>query len=112
VRQAIYLDFNATAPGKPAVREAVAAALDIGGNPSSVHGFGRRARQAVEEARERVAALVGADPGGVIFTGSGSEANNLVLSSFEPRILASAVEHDSVLARVAEPDRLRWIQPG
>ena len=101
----IYLDYNATAPMKPSVRAAVCDALDLLGNPSSVHAFGRAARRAVEDARERVAALVGAAPAQIVFTGSGTEANNLAIrGSGRPRILVSAVEHDSVFASAAEAE--------
>ncbi len=94
---ATYLDYNATAPLKPAVIAAVSAALAETGNPSSVHRFGRLARRAVEAAREQVAALVGAAPAQVIFTGSGTEANNLALAQAGRRVVVSAIEHDSVL---------------
>ena len=76
----IYLDWNATAPLRPEARAAMAAALDVCGNPSSVHAEGRAARRLVEEAREQVAALVGAEPRNVIFTSGGTEANMLALS--------------------------------
>lgn len=99
----VYMDHNATTPVRPEARDAVAAALARVGNPSSVHGFGREARRLVEDARERVAALVGAVPEGVIFTSGGTEANNLALRSCgRARILASAVEHVSVLDAVSE----------
>lgn len=75
-----YLDWNATAPLLPAAREAVLAALDSVGNPSSVHGEGRALRMLVEAARRDVAALVGAAPAHVIFTGGATEAANLVLT--------------------------------
>jgi cysteine desulfurase len=101
----IYLDANATSPLKPAVRSAMMEAIERHGNPSSVHRYGRIARRYVEEARAAVAALAGAKPTQVIFTGGGSEANNLILSSHE-HIYASAVEHDSVLAAVPEDRRL------
>ncbi len=98
-----YLDYNATAPVRPEVRAAVAAALTLSGNPSSVHGPGREARAAVEEARANVARLAGTAPGNIVFTGSGSEANNLALAGARPgRILASAIEHPSVLRPAAE----------
>ncbi len=99
----VYLDYNATAPMRPAVIEAVTSALGLFGNPSSVHGFGRAARHAVEEARERVAALVGVEPSRVVFTSGGTEANNTALrGSNGRRVIVSAVEHDSVLR--AAPD--------
>lgn len=92
-----YLDHNATTPVRPEAAAAVADALAHGGNPSSVHRFGRLARRTVEEARERIAALVGADPTGVVFTSGGTEANNLALAgSGRARVLTSAVEHASV----------------
>jgi cysteine desulfurase len=97
----VYLDHNATTPVRPAVVETVTRTLAATGNPSSVHRFGRLARKAVEDARERVAALVGATPAQVVFTSGGSEANNLALrGSGRRRILVSAVEHDSVFAAV------------
>ena len=101
MEHSVYLDFNATAPVLPAAAEAVVEALATTGNPSSVHEFGRAARGLVEDARERVAALVGADPSRVIFTSGGTEANNLALRGRQ-RVLVSAVEHPSVLR--AAPD--------
>lgn len=78
--QRIYLDYNATTPLRPAVLEAMTRTLrDCGGNPSSVHWHGREARKAVDDARHRVAALLGAKPSEVVFTGSGSEADFLAL---------------------------------
>jgi len=96
----VYLDWNATAPLRPAAREAARAALDLCGNPSSVHGEGRAARRLVEQARAEVAALIKADPRNVIFTSGGTEANALALApaAGRRRLLASAVEHHSVLA--------------
>jgi cysteine desulfurase len=107
--RAVYLDYNATAPVRPEAAAAVAEALAEPGNASSVHGFGRRARQRCEAARARVARLVGAAPVQVVFTGSGSESNNLVLrGTTRPRLLVSAGEHDSVLqAAEAETIPLR-----
>jgi cysteine desulfurase len=75
-----YLDHNATTPVRPEVVEAVARALAMPGNPSSVHAEGRAARAAVERAREQVAALVGAKASNVVFTSGGTEANATVLS--------------------------------
>lgn len=99
----VYLDHNATTPVRPEAARAVAEALAAVGNPSSVHAFGRAARRRVEDARERVAALVGACAEGVVFTSGGTEANALALRGCgRPRLLVSAVEHDSVLR--ARPD--------
>lgn len=95
---AVYLDHNATAPLRPAVAQAITECLGRVGNPSSVHRFGRAARRTVEEARERVAALVGACAADVVFTSGGTEANALALKGCgRARVLVSAVEHDSVL---------------
>jgi cysteine desulfurase len=74
------------------------AALDEVGNPSSPHAEGRRARAVVEDAREQVAALVGARPAEVVFTSGGTEANNAVLSAGWDVICVAGIEHDSVLA--------------
>jgi cysteine desulfurase len=93
-----YLDWNATAPLRPEARAACAAALDVVGNPSSPHAEGRRARAMVEDAREQVAALIGARPAEVVFTSGGTEANNAVLSTGWDTIFLAGVEHDSVLA--------------
>ena len=103
----VYLDWNASAPLRPQARDAFQAALELTGNPSSVHGEGRAARHAIERAREQVVALAGADARNVIFTSGGTEANALALSPavqtaddkrpFE-RLLVSAIEHPSVLA--------------
>lgn len=98
-RLPVYLDYNASAPLRPEAFAAVQAASALAGNPSSVHRFGRLARRALEDAREQVAAMVGARPEQVVFTGGGTEANNLaVLGAGRDRILASAIEHDSVLS--------------
>lgn len=95
----VYLDYNATAPLKPAVIDAMTAALAECGNASSVHRFGRLARRAVEAAREETAELVGVEARQVVFTSGGTEANNLAIAAAGAgrRLLVSAVEHDSVL---------------
>ncbi|SDG00475.1 cysteine desulfurase [Limimonas halophila] len=94
----VYLDHNATAPVRPEAARAVAEALAEVGNASSVHRFGRGARRRLEDAREAVAALVGARASQVIFTGGGTEANNLALRGLAgARPLVSAGEHDCVL---------------
>jgi len=99
MENAVYLDHNATTPVRPEAAEAAAAALALTGNPSSVHRFGRVARRLVEDARERVALLVGSAPADVVFTGGGSEANSLaVRGTNRRRVLVSAVEHVSVLS--------------
>src|SRR5438105_12625489 len=100
-RRESYLDWNATAPLRPEAAAAITAALADCGNASSVHRWGRRARQMVEGAREAVASLIGADPEGVVFVSGGTEANHLaLLGSGRGRVLVSAVEHSSVLQAV------------
>ncbi len=102
----VYLDYNATAPLKPAVIDAVTAALAEVGNPSSVHRFGRLARRTVETARAEIAALVGAAPAQVVLTSGGTEANNLALNVPGRTVLVSAVEHESVLRPAREALRI------
>jgi cysteine desulfurase len=96
---ATYLDYNATAPLRPEAAAAMTAAMALCGNPSSVHRHGRLARRRLEDAREQVAALVGAHPAQVVFASGATEANNLALRGpAVERRLAAAIEHDSVLA--------------
>jgi cysteine desulfurase len=103
----IYLDYNATTPVKPAVADFMAEVLREGGNPSSVHAGGRGARKRLEEARSRIAAFIGADPRHVLFTSSGTEANNQALRGFPAhQILTSAIEHDAVLKASPQARRL------
>ncbi|OYQ34857.1 cysteine desulfurase [Niveispirillum lacus] len=100
MRPPLYLDWNATTPLRPAAREAMIDALALIGNPSSIHGFGRKARRRVEDARDQVAALAGVAPAQVTFTGGGTEANNHALSlaaRHGRRLLLGATEHPSVL---------------
>ncbi|MDA8231659.1 MAG: cysteine desulfurase family protein [Magnetospirillum sp.] len=100
-----YLDYNAGAPARPEVVAAMAEALGDGGNPSSVHAHGRRARKRMQDARAAVAALAGADPAGVVFTSGGTEANALVLSGCgRARVLVSAIEHPSVRDAVRDAE--------
>ena len=102
----VYLDWNATTPLRPEARQAMAAAWELSGNPSSVHAEGRQARRLVEEARAVIAAAVGALPRNVIFTSGGTEANALALTPglrrgagpAAERLVVSAIEHASVLA--------------
>jgi cysteine desulfurase len=100
----IYLDNNASTPLDPDVRAAITAALDLYGNPSSVHSDGRRARRAIEEARDDVARLVGARPEEIFFTSGGTEANALAIfggSRATGRVVTSSVEHPSVREPIA-----------
>jgi cysteine desulfurase len=101
----LYLDWNATSPLHPAARETVLRALDLFGNPNSVHGEGRVVRAAIEGARRQVAALTGADPAHVIFTSGATEAANMVLTpdfrmGRTPLVVGhlyySAIEHPAI----------------
>ena len=97
---AIYLDYNATAPIRPEAREAANAAMDLLGNPASVHAAGRAARALVEAARADVAEFVAVKPASITFTSGGTESNALaiesgVLAGFE-RIILGATEHSAV----------------
>lgn len=99
----IYFDYNATSPLKPAVIEAMLPFYrDFYGNPSSLHRFGRIARDAVERAREQVAEVTGATPSQIVFTSGGTESNNLAIRGLADRfaagaILAGPIDHPSVL---------------
>jgi cysteine desulfurase len=111
----VYLDWNATAPLRPAARAAMRAADDVVGNPSSVHAQGRAARRVLDEARARVARLVGAQPQEVVLTSGGTEANMLALTPAigpgviftRDRLLVSAIEHPSVRSGGRFVDSLR-----
>lgn len=98
----IYADYNATAPLRPEARDAILVALELGANPSSVHGPGRAARRAVELAREQVGGAIGSRGEDVTFTSGGTEASALALHGAvaaldgEATLLVSALEHEAV----------------
>jgi cysteine desulfurase len=96
----LYLDANATEPLRPEARAAVLAALDLAGNPSSVHRVGRAARRVLEAARESLAARFGGSPGNLVLTSGGTEANALAVHGLGAgrRVLVGATEHPAVLA--------------
>jgi len=113
----IYFDYNATAPPAPDVIAAMADALERHyGNPSSVHAFGQAAKAQVDEARQAVAALIDADPGDVVLTSGGTEADNLALrgaaEAAEPsgrrRLITTGIEHEAVLRTAAALERRGW----
>lgn len=119
----LYLDHNATTPVLPEVLDAMLPWLRGGfGNPSSDHGYGRRARAAVEEARARVAALVGSDADEIFFTSGGTESNNLALFGVtealpqKRHVVTSSVEHPATAmpCRWLEKNgwRVSWIGVG
>jgi cysteine desulfurase len=91
----INLDHNATTPILPEGAEAMRAAPE--GNPASAHAAGRKARQALEDARERIAALLGADADEVVFTSGATEANNLAIFGLAGPAIASQIEHPCVV---------------
>ena len=100
-----YLDHAATTPVLPEVTELMLSVLEEDfGNPSSVHAAGRQAKERVEDARDRVAAAIGAGPGEIVFTGGGTEADNLALKGAADKlrgngnhIVVTAFEHHAVL---------------
>ena len=113
----IYLDHNATTPVDPAAAEAMARALkDLFGNPSSVHYWGQQAKAALDDARSAVAALVGAEPFEIVFTSSGTEADNLAIrgaaealeSSGRRHLVTSGIEHEAVLNTFKALARRGW----
>ncbi|MDX2086705.1 MAG: cysteine desulfurase family protein [Kofleriaceae bacterium] len=115
----IYLDFNATAPLVPAARMAITDALDVVGNPSSIHAHGRRARDVIERARNQVATLVGRPREQVVLTSGGTEANALgvlglarvVERAGGPRVVAcAAIDHPSLRGAVAALVERGWTQ--
>src|SRR6185436_3390879 len=102
----IYLDANASSPLRPEARAAMLAALDLGpGNASSPHAAGRRLKKALGDARDQVAALVGARPAEVVFTSGATESNALAvhgaLGAAPGALVTTRAEHSSV-ARVAD----------
>lgn len=110
----LYLDFNASTPLDERVLAAMTDCMEgVPGNPSSTHQFGRAVRARLDSAREQVAALVGVQPAQVIFTGGGSEANNLALHAvtrMQPaaRLAVSRVEHPSVLEPALALETRGW----
>ncbi len=118
----VYLDHNATTPVHPAVLDAMLPWLRDGfANPSSDHRGGRRARRALDEAREQVASLVGAAPEEVVFTSGGTEADNLATfgvlraSPDRPEVVTTTIEHPAVLEPCrqweAEGQPVQWVAP-
>lgn len=101
----MYFDHAATTPVHPRVIEAMTPYLtQVFGNPSSVHGAGRQARQALERARDQIAAFMDADPQSLIFTSGGTEADNMAIiggamaqAERGRHIITSQIEHHAVL---------------
>jgi len=115
--QRIYLDHNATTPPLPAVAERMMVVLrDEFGNPSSVHHFGQQAKALIDEARTEVANLIGAEPSEVLFTGGGTEADNIAIrgaaealeAAGRRHLVASAIEHEAVLNTLKALAKRGW----
>lgn len=110
----VYFDHNATTPLAPEVMDAMLPYMSsIYGNPSSVHRYGRLARNALEQARQQVADLLGAQANQVVFTSGGTEANNLALKgslqAHQPaRLALSAIEHAAMLGPAAQLEQAGW----
>lgn len=113
----LYLDHNATTPPSAAVVDRMSAVLSQEfGNPSSVHYFGQRAKAVIDQARSEVAALLGADPSEIVFTGGGTEGDNIairgVAEALEPtgrkHLVASSIEHEAVLNTLKAFARRGW----
>ncbi len=120
--RSVYLDYNATTPLHPEVKKAIKHAMEVFGNPSSIHNFGRKAKQMIEHSREILADFIGAKADEIIFTGSGSEANNTVIDMFSypenlkkyfspdivnrKRIVTTKIEHPCVLESAAFVEKI------
>lgn len=104
----IYLDANATEPLRPEARAALLVALDVTGNPYSVHAAGRAARKIMEDARDAIAARFGARPADVVFTSGATEANALALHALGANrcLIVGATEHDAILSPAADAPRI------
>ena len=104
----VYLDANATEPLRPEARAAVIEALDLVGNPSSVHGPGRAARRLLETSRETIATRFGADRERIVFTSGGTEADALAVAALGAgrRVIIGATEHDAIRAAAPGADIL------
>jgi cysteine desulfurase len=110
--QHVYLDYNATTPLAPEVLETMAACLgQVYGNASSIHRFGQEAKQRLEAARRQVAALINCQPGEIVFTGGGTEADNLAVlgvvraAARAAHVITTAIEHPAVLAACTQLER-------
>src|SRR3954452_2970894 len=106
MRVRIYFDYNATSPMAPEAVDAVARVMrEVYGNASSIHHFGQQAKATLDEARSAVAALLNADPSEIVFTGGGTESDNLAIrgaaealeASGRRHLITSGIEHEAVL---------------
>ena len=109
----IYLDYNATAPLRPGVKETLLNALDMTGNASSIHNCGRKARKLVEDAREDIAHLTGGSAEKVIFNSGATEGNNSIIKAYNKQgILISAIEHPCILELNNHGEMIRVTEDG
>jgi cysteine desulfurase len=98
-----YFDHNATTPVSPEVFQAIAPMMtEVFGNASSIHDFGQRARQALDDSRRKVAAMIGAKPEEIVFTSGGTEADNMALFGISGHVITTSVEHPAVLHAAAQ----------
>lgn len=112
----VYLDYNATAPMPGSVADKIAQVMrEVAGNASSLHASGRKARQLLEESRERLAARLHTAPRELVFTSGGSESNNMVLKQFQhlgpqAHLIVSTIEHPSVLEACSVLEKLNAVE--
>lgn len=116
MKRLIYLDNNATTPLHPQVKEVIIEAMELYGNPSSMHSFGRSAKEPINEARNKIANFLGATPEEIIFTASGSESDNTVIhnifwnsldakNSSKNHVITSSIEHPAILHTLKEYEK-------
>ena len=117
MRVRIYFDYNATTPQAPEVTEAVVRVMqNVFGNASSIHHYGQQAKATLDDARSAVAALLHADPSEIVFTGGGTEADNMAIrgaaEALEPtgrrHLIASGIEHEAVLNTLKALSKRGW----
>ena len=116
MKRLVYLDNNATTPLHPQVKEVIIEAMELYGNPSSMHSFGRSAKEPINEARNKIANFLGATPEEIIFTASGSESDNTVIhnifwnsldakNSSKNHVITSSIEHPAILHTLKEYEK-------
>ena len=112
----IYLDNAASTAVHPEVVKEMMPYFDVQyGNPSSIHQFGRKAKNAIQKARKQVAALIGAEPDEILFTSGGTESNNTILFGYsilipnfeQHHVITSSIEHEAILAPCKELEKKR-----
>jgi cysteine desulfurase len=108
--QRFYFDHNATTPVSPEVFQAMAPMMtEVFGNASSIHDFGQRARQALDDARRKVAAMIGAKPEEIVFTSGGTEADNTALFGVSGHVITTTAEHPAVLQTAAQLPKVTMV---